>query len=120
MGEQMRIFQNKRIWSVVLLENVPQIILQTIHLFQTNELSSITIMALSFSVFSIILSILVYSTQASISKHQTIAEADIKSVSFEGASKEVAQKSKALKYQRKKLIQKLLKYWRLRRCLLNN
>lgn len=104
---QMRQFQNKRIWSVVLLENVPQIILQTIFAFKFEGLTSITMMALIFSIFSIILSVLVYSTRTKIDKQQTANESNMKHIAFDVVSNEVSKKGKSLKYQRKKINKKI-------------
>ena len=102
-NEQMQTFQDKRIWSIVLLENVPQVILQTIFLAQNEDLSSISVVALMFSVFSIIVSVSAYFQQASVSKRRSVLDIDVKSISFEVVSKEVVAKKKALKYVRKKI-----------------
>ena len=54
---QKAIFKNQRFLSIVLLENVPQLILQSIYISLTGTSNYITIVAMMFSIISIISSI---------------------------------------------------------------
>ena len=65
-----QVFKNQRIFSIVLLENIPQFILQLIYLtiFTTNVSTNnseayITVIAMFFSVMSIILTLFEYSSK---------------------------------------------------------
>ena len=60
---EKQMFKNKRIFSIVLCENIPQFCLQLIYLlFVNNNNNSITIVAMSFSILSIIITLFEYST----------------------------------------------------------
>ena len=63
---QQAMFKNQRILSIVLMENIPQLILQVIYLSLTKEssISSITIVAMIFSTLSIILSLFNYKSSS--------------------------------------------------------
>lgn len=52
-----QLFRNKRIYSVVLLENVPQLVLQALFSVIMRALSAITLFSMIFSLISIILTI---------------------------------------------------------------
>ena len=56
---QKAIFKNQRILSIVFCENIPQVVLQVVYLIFTGDsnISAITILAMIFSVLSIILSV---------------------------------------------------------------
>ena len=51
---QFRRFQTKRVYSIVLLENIPQLALQTIFLWKINQFSGIAVASMIFSTISII------------------------------------------------------------------
>ena len=59
---QKAIFKNQRIYSTVLLENIPQLILQIIYTILTSSFSEVTLIAGIFSILSIILSIFEHSS----------------------------------------------------------
>lgn len=88
---------------MVLLENVPQIMLQTIFVIQTATFSGIPLMALIFSLFSIILSVFEYSTKKSVGKHRKSTKFNIYSVKLNIKSTEISDKRRSLKYQTTKL-----------------
>ncbi len=67
---QMEEFQNQRLFSIVIFENIPQIILQAIYLNIDGNFGGIALMALLFSVFSVIISIFEVSTKRYASKQQ--------------------------------------------------
>ena len=60
---QQRVFRNKRVFSVVILENLPQLILQMIFSLNYGGWSEITIFATFFSIISIFITIFEYFTQ---------------------------------------------------------
>ena len=91
-----QVFKNQRIFSIVLLENIPQFILQLIYLtiFTTNISANnseayITIIAMFFSVMSIILTLFEYK-----SKKMAIESEYVMIVTFKVESKEIQQMSK--------------------------
>ena len=71
---QKAIFKNQRMLSIVFLENIPQLILQIVYLFLTlgSSVSTITIIAMIFSLLSIILSIFNYVSSSLLIECETI------------------------------------------------
>ena len=61
---QRAIFKNQRVLSIVLLENIPQLIIQAIYIGITENFNEITIMAMIFSIISIISSIFDYQSSS--------------------------------------------------------
>ena len=78
---QKAIFKNQRILSTVLMENIPQIIVQVTYLSISNKLSEITLIAMIFSLISIISSIFDYKSSSLFIECEsiTIIEMDIES-----------------------------------------
>merc|ERR1712176_64019 len=77
--------------------------LQTIFVIQTDTFSGIPLMALIFSLFSIILSVFQYSTKKTVGKHRKSTKCNIYSVKLNIKSTEVTDKRRSLKYQTTKL-----------------
>ena len=61
---QRAIFKNERVLSTVLLENIPQLIIQGIYIGLTGNFNDITIIAMIFSIISIISSIFDYQSSS--------------------------------------------------------
>ena len=70
---QIAIFKNKRLFSIVLIENIPQLFLQLVYSIVFNNITAITIVASIFSIISIILSFLEYSFTRSILNSQSVS-----------------------------------------------
>ena len=85
---QKQVFKNQRIFSIVLLENIPQFFLQLIYLLffvnsnSTDFESNITFFAMFFSVLSVILTIFEYNTKKFLleSEYLTIVKFKLDSV----------------------------------------
>ena len=60
---QLAVYKNKRIFSIVLLENFPQLIIQLLYSISSETVTYVTISATLFSLTSIILSIMEYCTK---------------------------------------------------------
>ena len=72
---QKAIFKNQRILSIVFFENIPQVVLQIAYSILTGQSSSIsviTILAMIFSVLSIILSVFNYKSSSLLIECETI------------------------------------------------
>ena len=76
---ELKKFNTKRIYSTVLFENIPQLIIQTLYIYSfngfnndntSNSIDAITISSILFSVLSITISILTLCLQQSISDEQ--------------------------------------------------
>ena len=74
---QKAIFKNQRILSIVLLENVPQMILQIFYIVLTGISNYITIVALMFSIISIISSIFGYKSSSLVINCESITIIEI-------------------------------------------
>eukprot|EP01083_Nonionella_stella_P077275 210925_1 len=69
--KQIQAFAYKRVYSVVLLENIPQLVLQSYFVYSLGSLDDlVTLTSILFSLLSIIVSVLSMFTQRSISRGQ--------------------------------------------------
>lgn len=81
-------FKYKRIYSIVLMENIPQLIMQGIWSFYYQNVTAITLISMIFSVLSVLLSLFEYSTK------QRVLESDqLYVISFTVGSKEIKSMS---------------------------
>ena len=74
---QTQIFKNKRLFSIVLLENVPQICLQIVYLLflkvdNSTDSIIIALIAMFFSVSSVVLSLFTYNTKEYVFKTENL------------------------------------------------
>jgi len=60
---QFLLFQSRRIWSIVLLENIPQVIIQAVYMWQLGEIDKVAVASMFFSSISIIVTITSVFTQ---------------------------------------------------------
>ena len=70
--QQRALFKNKRIFSVVLLENIPQFVVQTAFSIHIGNVSVITIFSIGFSLLSIILTCFEFYTKKLLLHTETI------------------------------------------------
>ena len=108
---QRAIFKIQRILSTVLLENIPQLILQIIYLILSAEsqLSSITLIAMIFSIISVISSKFNYKLSSLLIQCETITvvEMDIKSQQL--GNTQTRKFSRIIVHHRKLVCQELAK-----------
>ena len=125
---QQALFKNQRILSIVLFENIPQLILQIIYLMLTkpgdinsNEIL-ITLFAMCFSTISIISSIFSYKSSSLFIACEAITIVDINIESKQLGNTSVKQFSKIIVHRRKPIRRELAKIicvnWRLIEILL--
>ena len=69
---QKAIFKNQRLLSTVLFENIPQVILQLIYSYLTEQITLVTLVAIGFSSISIISSIFDYKSSSLLLQCETI------------------------------------------------
>ena len=91
-------FNQQRIYSMILLENIPQIIIQIIFTISISKPDFITIMSFIFSFISIISSIFSYFTYQSISSNNNYIV-----IQFNISSNEIVSKYKSISQQTRKL-----------------
>ncbi len=103
---QMDEFQNQRLFSIVIFENIPQIILQAIYLNIDGNFGGIALMALLFSVFSVIISIFEVSTKRYASKQQ-LTECKILSIKFDVSSQQLVHNRNLFIYQQSQINRKI-------------
>ena len=107
---QLAIFANKRLFSVILFENIPQIILQFIYIFIISKhVTFIIILSIIFSLISIIICIFEY-----LSQNVLLNVNEMCIVKFEIISKKISMVNKKLfnkhiVYKRRKLSNELSK-----------
>ena len=101
-NHQMTEFQNQRLFSIVLLENVPQIALQTLFAVLSDTVYPITVLALLFSALSIITSVFEYFTRKVIAE-QGADYYTVYSIKYEVTSPETLKKRHTLKLQTAKI-----------------
>eukprot|EP01083_Nonionella_stella_P114118 337062_1 len=100
---EIHAFMYKRVYSVVLLENIPQLCLQCFFVYSSGALDDlITISSIIFSILSIIVSILSMATQRSISRGQGTV-----SIFMNVTGSVVTAKASSCKRVKRKLIKEL-------------
>ena len=108
---QRAIFKNQRILSVVLLENIPQLILQAFYviLSQESNISPVTIIAMIFSIISIVLSAFNYTLSSLLIKCEaiTFVQMDIESQQLGNMQSKIF--GKIIVHQRKPICRQLSK-----------
>ena len=67
-----QIYKTKRVLSIVLFENIPQLCIQNVYLFYSTELTYITLFSIIFSVLSIVSSFFEVSTKKYVLKSESI------------------------------------------------
>ena len=70
---QLLIFRNKRLYSIILFENIPQLIIQIIYvLYNFNKVTFISILASCFSLISILTNLMEYFIQKTLLLDETL------------------------------------------------
>eukprot|EP01083_Nonionella_stella_P062533 162589_1 len=99
--EQVMKFKNKRLYSVVLLENIPQMILQLMYgLMVEKSVHGFTLLVFMCSTLSVIVSLFEFSTQSQILRNRSPLIMDI---SFEVKSKEIQKRARRLQFIQKEV-----------------
>ena len=108
---QRAIFKNQRILSTVLCENIPQLILQIIYLILTSEssISPITIIAMIFSLLSIVLSVFNYKLSSLLIECEAITVIEINVESKQLANTRPRRFRKMIVHHRKPICRELSK-----------
>ena len=99
---QKSIFKNERLYSIVLLENIPQLIIQLIYCI-FYDINSITIMASTFSLLSIITSILEHGSTSTILKNEIVITVEIDLISPEIKAMSSKTFKQSCEYRKKKI-----------------
>eukprot|EP01084_Bolivina_argentea_P075033 136065_1 len=60
---QMKL-HNEHLWSSVVIENIPQLVLEAMYIIQSNTLNDITLLAMVFSISSILMAPFIYITRS--------------------------------------------------------
>ena len=126
---QRAIFKNRRVLSTVLLENFPQLIIQIVYLILTvgdhdhdesgagNNISAITIIAMIFSIVSIITSIFDYKSSSFFIKCESVTVIEMNIKSRQLANTQARKFQKIIVHHRNPICKELAKIiridWRL-------
>ena len=114
---QKAVFKNQRLLSTVLFENIPQVILQLIYSYLTEQITLVTLVAIGFSSISIISSIFDYKSSSLFLQCESITAVEMDIESKQLGNSQLKQFEKIIVHHRKPICQELSKIicvdWRL-------